>query len=64
MLWSELNYTDQLKIINRILDLCDQENNLANKIGLLAAVNELEIWSNSPCYSFDEMCVVSATDPE
>lgn len=49
MLWNELNYELQQKVIDRIVDLLKDEENDAMQDGIIAAVHELEVWSNSPC---------------
>ena len=59
MLWNELNYDLQQKVIDRIVDLLKDEENDAMQDGLIAAVHELEVWSNTPCtiigeYGFEE----------
>ena len=59
MLWNELNYGLQQKVIDRIVDLLKDEENDAMQDGIIAAVHELEVWSNTPCqiigeYGFEE----------
>ncbi len=49
MLWNHLSYDLQSKVIDRIVDLLKDEENDAMVDGIIAAVHELEVWSNSPC---------------
>lgn len=49
MLWNELDYHTQMKVIDRIVDLLKEENDDLMQDGIIAAVHELEVWSNSPC---------------
>jgi len=46
--WNHLDYTDQVKAINLIKELANSQPESIIKTALIAAVNELEIWSNSP----------------
>lgn len=48
MQWNELDYETQMKILDRIGDLINQEKDVVIQYGIAAAINELEIWSNSP----------------
>jgi hypothetical protein len=48
MLWNQLNYETQMKILDRIGDLIFQEEDEAMQFGIAAAITELELWSNSP----------------
>ena len=49
MIWNNLSYDLQCKVIDRIVDLLKDEENDAMVDGIIAAVHELEVWSNSPC---------------
>ena len=49
MLWNELSYEEQTKVLDRISTLVEQESSYNTKKGLVAALNELDLWSNSPC---------------
>jgi hypothetical protein len=49
MLWNELSYEDQIKVMNLIEDLLLRQTHESMQDGLVAALNELELWSNSPC---------------
>jgi hypothetical protein len=48
MLWNELDYETQMKIIDRMISLLQDEDNDLMQDGIMAAVHELETWSNSP----------------
>jgi hypothetical protein len=59
MIWNELPYELQQKVINRIVTLLEHEDDDLMQDGLIAAVHELEVWSNTPCeimgeYGFPE----------
>jgi hypothetical protein len=49
MLWNHLDYSLQCKVIDRIVDLLKDEEDELMQDGIIAAVHELEVWSNSPC---------------
>lgn len=49
MLWNELDYDDQIKVLDKISSLVEKEKDSIVKSGLVAALNELDIWSNTPC---------------
>jgi len=49
MLWNHLEYSTQSKVIDRIVDLLKDEEDDLMQDGIIAAVHELEVWSNSPC---------------
>jgi hypothetical protein len=49
MLWNHLDYSTQVKVIDRIVDLLKDEENDLMQDGIIAAVHELEVWSNTPC---------------
>jgi len=49
MLWNHLDYNLQSKVIDRIVDLLKDEEDSIMQDGIIAAVHELEIWSNSHC---------------
>lgn len=46
MLWNQLDYNVQALVIDRIIDLLREENNDLMQDGIMAAVHELELWSN------------------
>lgn len=59
MIWNQLPYELQQKVINRIVTLLETESDDAMQDGIIAAVHELEVWSNTPCeiigeYGFPE----------
>lgn len=60
MLWNELEYKEQLKIIDKIVSLLEREEDSSSQDGLMAAVHELELWSNSPCQGSFESGVLIA----
>ena len=68
MQWNELDYDLQMKVVDRIINLLDKEKDPMMWEGIVAAMHELEIWSNSPCltveYNFDDETpfVAQATD--
>jgi hypothetical protein len=49
MIWNQLPYELQQKIIDRIVTLLETEDDDHMQDGLIAAIHELEVWSNSPC---------------
>lgn len=49
MIWNQLDYSLQMKVVDRIVDLLKDEEDGAMQDGIIAAVHELEVWSNSPC---------------
>lgn len=49
MLWNELSYPDQVKILSLIEDLLLRQTEEKIQDGLVAALVELETWDNSPC---------------
>lgn len=53
MLWNELDYETQVKVIDRIVDLLKNEEDDLMQDGIIAAVHELEVWSNTPCQIVD-----------
>jgi hypothetical protein len=38
-----------MKVIDRIVDLLKNEDNGLMQDGIISAIHELEVWSNSPC---------------
>lgn len=53
MIWNELPYHIQSRVIDRIVDLLKDEEDDVMQDGIIAAVHELEVWSNSPCTVVD-----------
>lgn len=53
MIWNQLDYNLQQKVIDRIVTLLETEEDSNMQDGLIAAVHELEVWSNSPCEVLD-----------
>jgi hypothetical protein len=60
MIWNELDYTTQMKVIDRIVELLRDEDDDSMQDGIIAAVHELEIWSNSPIAGEEEPYVAQA----
>lgn len=58
MIWNQLPYELQQKVIDRIVTLLEDEEDDVMQDGLIAAVHELEVWSNSPCQIIDESGLV------
>lgn len=46
MLWNQLDYSLQARVVDRIVDLLKDEDNGLMQDGIMAAVHELELWSN------------------
>lgn len=46
MLWNELDYSIQAMVIDKIVDILRNEDNDIMQDGIMAAVHELELWSN------------------
>ena len=49
--WTELTYEMQMKALDRIGMYLSQEEDHEMQVAIAAAIAELEIWSNSPCYT-------------
>jgi hypothetical protein len=54
MLWNELSYDLQLIILEKFSDSLTNEEDEEIIDAVMAAVNELLVWSNSPCEIYDE----------
>lgn len=65
MLWNELDYDLQRKVIDRVVDLLKNEDDDLMQDGIIAAVHELECWSNTPCQIIDNVdgYIAIARDP-
>jgi hypothetical protein len=63
MLWNHLDYSLQVKVIDRIVDLLRDEDDDLMQDGLIAAVHELEVWSNTPCQIMDGDTIL-AVEPD
>ncbi len=46
--WNHLSYADQVKAMNLISDLIQEQADPMLKVSLAAALIELEMWSNGP----------------
>jgi len=64
MEWNQLDYDNQLKVISKINGLLALEIDVDIQAGLVAAINELKLWSNQPCLLLneEEALIVSAKD--
>ncbi len=60
MIWNELDYLTQMRVIDRIVELLKNEDDDLMQDGIIAAVHELEIWSNSPIEDKDEPFIAQA----
>ncbi len=56
MLWNHLPYNTQSKVIDRIVELLKDEEDDLMQDGIIAAIHELEVWSNSPIVEKDPFC--------
>jgi hypothetical protein len=66
MLWNELDFNFQEKVIDRIIDILKEDNSDDMQYGIMAAIHELECWSNSPCKVIDHgdiTCITAERDP-
>lgn len=48
MTWNQLNYELQKQVINALIKSLETEEDSLMQDGIMAAINELELWSNSP----------------
>lgn len=49
MLWNELTWEMQMQVVDKIEEVLLKETNVEMQDAIVAAMNELEIWSNTPC---------------
>lgn len=49
MQWNNLDYEVQVKIMSLIEDLLLEQTDIEIQDGMVAALKELEMWSNTPC---------------
>lgn len=54
LLWNEIDYKLQVKVLELIEDTLLKQTDIALQDGLVAAMNELELWDNSPCSGWEE----------
>jgi len=59
MLWNELSYEMQMRVLDRISDLISGEKDEELQFAIAAAVVELEVWSNTPCTIVEEESYVA-----
>lgn len=70
MLWNELTWEMQMQVVDKIEEVLLKETNADMQDAIVAAMNELEIWSNRECkisqdfegFSDDESYVADASD--
>ena len=48
MQWNEVDYATQLKALGRIAILVAREDDKDVRLAIVAALNELDLWSNNP----------------
>lgn len=53
VMWNHLQYADQVKAMNKITELIKSQTDPIVKTALIAALSELEIWSNATCEDVD-----------
>lgn len=64
MLWNEFDYYMQVKVMDYIASNVLKSNIEENvKEAVVAALNELDMWSNSPCIVIEDIEVALAQDP-
>jgi len=63
-MWNDFSYEDQQKVLDKIEEVLLREKDEHMQDVLMAAMIELEIWSNSPIISENEPDVVEAQDNE
>ena len=66
MIWTDLDFTTQEKVIDKIVELLKNEDDDLVQDGLMAAVHELELWSNRPIPETEEPFIAQAqyVEPE
>ncbi len=53
MLWNELDYEAQMKVLTSISTLLNDNKNSLIHEDIIAAIQELKTWSNSPIFDED-----------
>lgn len=48
VMWNHLQYIDQMRAMNKIAELIENQTDETIRVALAAALTELEIWSNTP----------------
>lgn len=48
IMWNHLQHIDQMRAMNKIAELMDSQTDEIMRVALMAALTELEIWSNTP----------------
>ena len=49
MQWNELSWETQMKVLDKIEEILLKETDVPMQDAIVAAISELEVWSNSPC---------------
>jgi hypothetical protein len=49
IMWNHLDYPTQVRAIDLISKLIEEQMDSSMRTAIAAAVSELEIWSNTPC---------------
>jgi len=62
--WNHLSYADQVRAMNLISDLIQEQKDPMLKVSLAAALIELEIWSNGPVESAQMLAEVDLADED
>lgn len=53
LLWNEIEYETQVKILELIEECLLKQKDIPIQDAMVAAINELELWDNSPCEGYD-----------
>ena len=60
MIWTELDFKTQEKVIDKITELLNHEYDNIIQDGIMAAVCELELWANRPAPEDNEPFIAEA----
>jgi hypothetical protein len=55
IMWNHLQYIDQVKAMDKIAELIEYQTDETMRVALTAALSELEIWSNIPTDTVDNL---------
>lgn len=53
--WNHLQYIDQMRAMDKIAELIEQQSDETVRVALTAALMELEMWSNTPCEVLNDL---------
>lgn len=53
-MWTDLSYEFQQQVLDKIENFLLKETDPDMQEGIIAAMTELEIWSNTPCKIYDK----------